>query len=191
MSDAALAEVTGKLLALRSGGQGALNALLPVVYDELRKLARHHLRRGRDEETLESRVLVHEAYLRLVDQSRVEWRDRAHFFGLASNLMRCILVDHYRNKHAQKRGGVTPRVPLDDAAVEAAGVSGNENILALDEALTRLAQLDPQQARIVELRYFGGLSIEEAAEVVGVSPATVKNRWSLARAWLQRELRGI
>jgi RNA polymerase sigma factor (TIGR02999 family) len=181
--------VTQILLACRGGNHEALQQLLPLVYGELRRLARHHLRRRKREDTFESKALVHEAYLRLVDQDRVEWRDRTHFFGLASNLMRCILVDHYRTKHAVKRGGNA--VPVDLAEVEyRVGAEWKDNIIELDQALTRLAAMDNQQARIVELRFFGGLTIEETAEVVGVSPATVKSRWSLARAWLRRELRG-
>lgn len=182
-------DVTQKLLAWRDGNQQALNELLPLVYGELRRLARRHLRRANPGESFESKVLVHEAYLRLVDQDRVQWRDRTHFFGLSSNLMRCILVDHYRTRHALKRGGDARPVDLVEAEYQA-GAEWKDNIVALDEALTRLAAMDGEQARIVELRFFGGLSIEETAEVVGVSPATVKSRWSLARAWLKRELRG-
>lgn len=182
-------DVTKKLLAWRGGDQEALNELIPLVYGELRRLARNHLRRTGPQDSFESKVLVHEAYLRLVDQNSVQWRDRTHFFGLASNLMRCILVDHYRTKHALKRGGNARPVELAEAERQA-GTGWKNNILALDEALTRLAEMDPEQARIVDLRFFGGLSIEETAEVIGVSPATVKSRWSLARAWLNRELRG-
>ena len=182
-------DVTQMLLAWRGGNHEALQQLLPLVYGELRRLARHHLRRAKREDTFESKALVHEAYLRLVDQDRVEWRDRTHFFGLASNLMRCILVDHYRTKHAVKRGGNARAVDLAEAEYQASR-EWKDNIVALDEALIRLAAMDSQQAHIVELRFFGGLSIEDTAEVVGVSPATVKSRWSLARAWLRRELRG-
>jgi len=181
-------DVTQILLAWRGGNHEAFQKLLPLVYEELRRLARCHLRQAKPEESLESKALVHEAYLRLVDQHRVEWRDRTHFFGLASNLMRCILVDHYRRKHASKRGGNAVVVDLAEVGYQANEV-WKDSILALDEALTRLAVKDSQQAHIVELRFFGGLTIEETAEVVGVSPATVKNRWTLARAWLRRELR--
>jgi len=187
MADAA-PDVTQKLLAWRGGRRDAFNELLPLVYDELRRLARYHLRRGRIEDTMQSAGLVNEAYLRLVDQDQVKWQDRAHFFGLASNLMRCILVDHYRTKHALKRGGDAFTVPIDEAG-SIAVADWRENLVELDQAMNRLGAMDAQQARIVELRFFGGLSIEETAEVVGVSPATVKNRWSLARAWLHRELR--
>jgi len=137
-------DVTQKLLAWRGGQQEALNELLPLVYGELRRLARHRLQRG-GEQTLESRALVHEVYLRLVDQDSVQWRDRAHFFGLASNLMRNILVDRYRTRHAVQRGGSALVVPLDEAAMEAS-THWDENVLAIDAALTRLATLDPQQA---------------------------------------------
>jgi RNA polymerase sigma factor (TIGR02999 family) len=185
----AVPDVTRMLQAWRSGNQEALHELLPLVYAELRRLARRHLRRGQPQDSFESKVLVHEAYLRLVDQDSVQWRDRTHFFGLASNLMRCILVDHYRAKHAFKRGGHARAVDLEEAATQSS-VDWKDNLVALDAALTRLAALDGEQARIVELRFFGGLSIEETAEVVGVSPSTVKSRWTLARAWLKRELRG-
>lgn len=147
------------------------------------------MRRSAPQNSFESKMLVHEAYLRLVDQDSVQWRDRTHFFGLASNLMRCILVDHYRTKHALKRGGNARPVELAEAERQS-GTVWKDNILALDEALTRLAAMDSEQARIVELRFFGGMTIEETAEVIGISPATVKSRWSLARAWLNRELRG-
>jgi RNA polymerase sigma factor (TIGR02999 family) len=183
-------DVTRILLAWRGGNRDALHELLPLVYGELQRLARFHLRSRRPNESFESKVLVHEAYLRLVDQDRVDWRDRTHFFGLASNLMRCILVDHYRTKHALKRGGDARQVELEEAEYHA-GAQEKVDIVALDQALTRLAALDDAQARIVELRFFGGLSIDETAEVVGVSPATVKSRWSLARAWLKRELRSV
>jgi len=188
MADSA-PDVTQKLLAWREGSQGALNELLPLVYGELRRLARYQLRRGRNQDTMQSAGLVNEAYLRLVDQDRVKWKDRAHFFGLASNLMRGIVVDHYRTRHAAKRGGYAVTVPIDDAE-PIANTNGRENMMALDQAITRLEAMDAQQARIVELRYFGGLSIEETAEVIGVSPATVKNKWNLARSWLHRELTG-
>jgi RNA polymerase sigma factor (TIGR02999 family) len=183
------ADVTRRLQAWSSGQEDALNELLPLVYSELRRLARHHLRRNPSEDTLESRALVHEAYLRMVDQDSAQWRDRAHFFGLASNLMRNILVDNYRARRAAKRGGNVVPVGLDEAAAETS-VRHGEEIIAIDEALTSLAALDAQQAKIAELRYFGGLSIEETAEVIGVSPTTVKARWHLARAWLRRELSG-
>jgi RNA polymerase sigma factor (TIGR02999 family) len=142
--------VTQILLAWRGGNHAALQELVPLVYGELRCLARHHLRSGKPQDSFESRVLVHEAYLRLVDEHQVQWRDRTHFFGVASNLKRCILVDHYRSKHALKRGGNARPVDLAQAEGEA-GAEWKKNIVALDEALTRLAALDSQQARIVEL----------------------------------------
>jgi RNA polymerase sigma factor (TIGR02999 family) len=144
-------DVTQKLLAWREGSQGALNELLPLVYSELRRLARYQLRRGRNEDTMQSAGLVNEAYLRLVDQDRVKWKDRAHFFGLASNLMRGIVVDHYRTRHAAKRGGYAATVPIDEAG-PIANTNGRENMMALDQAITRLEAMDAQQARIVELR---------------------------------------
>jgi RNA polymerase sigma factor (TIGR02999 family) len=187
----AVADVTQRLMAWREGRQEALNELLPLVYAELRRLARNQLRRAGDADSMQSTALVHEAYLRMIDQERVQWQDRAHFYGVASHLMRGILVDHYRSHHAEKRGGNAQKIPLDEVIPPAsADWKESINIIALDDALNRLAALDPQQARIVELRFFGGLSIEETAEVADVSPATVKNRWKLARAWLHRELCG-
>ncbi len=185
----AVPDITQKLLAWRGGHQDALHELLPLVYAELRRLARSQLRRAAIQGTLDSGGLVHEAYLRMVNQQCVAWQDRAHFFGLASNLMRGILVDHYRARHALKRGGTARPVALEDLA-DSGGINWREHFLDLDQAMNRLAELDPEQARMVELRFFGGLNIEEIAEVMGVSPATVKNRWSMARAWLHRELRG-
>lgn len=147
------------------------------------------MRREPGEHTLQATALVHEAYLRLVDQRRVEWRNRAQFFGVAAQTMRRILVDHARGQHAAKRGGGMQQITLNDANQPAAGDSDNcMDVLALHEALDRLAALDPEQARLVELRYFGGLNIEETAEALGVSPATVKREWAVARAWLRREL---
>lgn len=164
-----------------------MERLLPVVYEELKVLAASYLRRERVDHTLSPTGLVHEAYLKLVDQRSVGWEGRSHFFGIAAQAMRRILVDHARRRIAKKRGRQL-QVTLDTAA-EPAGAPPDEEVAAVDEALARLAALDPRQARLVELRYFAGLSIEEAAEVLGVSPATVKRDWVLARAWLQRELR--
>ena len=158
-------DITEKLLAWRGGRQDALHELLPLVYGELRKLARSQLRRG-IEGTLDTGGLVHEAYLRMVDQQCVVWQDRAHFFGLASNLMRSILVDHYRARHAQKRGGDARQVDLEELA-ESGSLNWREHFLDLDQAMNRLAALDPQQARMVELRFLGGLNIEDTAEVMG------------------------
>jgi RNA polymerase sigma factor (TIGR02999 family) len=179
-------DVTQLLLAWSSGDRSSANQLLDVVYDELRRQAGRAMRRESDNATLQATALVHEAYLRLVDQRRVQWRNRAHFFGIAAQLMRRILVDHARARLADKRGGGRAQVTLEDA--DAAAPDRSPDVLALDEALERLAALDPDQARLIELRYFGGLTIEETAEALDVSPTTVKSEWALARAWLRREL---
>jgi RNA polymerase sigma factor (TIGR02999 family) len=160
--------------------------MAPLIYDELRRLARSYLRRERPGHTLQSTALVHEAYLRMVDQQNVSWQNRSHFYGVAAQMIRRILVDHARAKHTHKRGdGVVP-VALD----EARGAQANRDLdlAALDDALAALATIDPRQSRIVELRFFAGLSLEETAEVMGVSPATIKRDWTIARAWLKREL---
>jgi RNA polymerase sigma factor (TIGR02999 family) len=183
------ADVTGLLLAWREGDAAAGEQLLPAIYDELHRQAARAMRREGDAHTLQATALVHEAYLRLVDQRRVEWRSRAHFFGVAAQMMRRVLVDHARTRLAAKRGGAMRRVTLGDVDAGAGASSGDElDVLALHEALERLAALDPDQARLVELRYFGGLGIEDTAEALGVSPATVKREWAVARAWLRREL---
>jgi len=174
--------VTGMLLAWRAGEPGALDALLPVVYAELHRQAQRALRREAPGHTLQPTALVNEAYLRLVDQSRVSWQNRAQFFGVAARCMRRILV-------AAKRGGPGVRVEPGDA--DAAIDEPASLVAAVHEALERLAVLDPEQARLVELRYFGGLTIEETAEVLGISPATVKREWVVARAWLRRELSDV
>jgi RNA polymerase sigma-70 factor, ECF subfamily len=178
--------ITELLLAWNQGDPRACERLMPVVYDELRRLARSHLRRERPNHTLQPTALVNEAYLRLVDQARVNWRDRAHFFGIAARLMRQILVNYAEARHAAKRGGAGERLSL--SAAEPIAREPELDLTALDEALNRLEELDPPQARIVELRYFAGLTIEEIAEVMSISPATVKREWSTARAWLRREL---
>ena len=187
-------EVTRIFLSWRQGDEGALNALLPLVYDEMRRLAGSYLRNEGAGHTLQPTALAHEAYLRLLDQRQVSWQNRAHFMGLAAQAMRRILVDHARRRDAQKRGGGAVRVTLDDAdaAGEAISAALPLDVPAedLDQALDRLAALDERQARVVELRFFTGLSIEEAAEALSVSPATVKRDWTLARAWLHRELKG-
>ena len=179
-------EVTQMLLDWSLGDQQALDRLIPVVYGELRRLASRHLRRERADHTLQTTALIHEAYLKLIEQRNVRWQNRAHFFGIAAQLMRRILVDHARTRHRVKRGGAAMRVPLEEVVVAAEGL--NINLVSLDEALTRLAAVDSRQGRIVELRFFGGLSVEETAEVLRVSAATVKNDWSMAKAWLRREL---
>jgi RNA polymerase sigma factor (TIGR02999 family) len=179
--------VSKLLLNWGQGDQGAREALIPLVYDELRRLARRYLRRERPDHTLQSAALVNEAYLRLIRQEHPQWQNRAHFFGVAAQLMRHILVDHARNRAAAKRGAGAPRLTLDpDIALPQ---ERDVDLMALDDALNQLAALDPQQSRLVELRFFGGLSIEETSVVLGVSPATVKREWATARAWLQREMR--
>ena len=179
-------DVTGLLGDWSRGNQSALNQLLPLVYGELRRIAARQLRSERVGHTLQPTALVHEVYLRLVDQRNVDWRNRAHFFGAAAQVMRRILVDHARRQAASKRGDGLPRVSID----EAKGVSGPDGIpvLVLDQALNRLAEIDEDLARIVELRAFGGMTIEEAACMLDVSPSTAKREWRTAKAWLTREL---
>lgn len=179
-------DVTALLWEWGRGNSNALNELLPPVYAELRQIAARQLHAERPGHTLQPTALVHEVYLRLIDQRHVDWRDRAHFFGVAAAVMRRILVDHARRHRADKRGGGLPSVPIDQAA----GAIGPDAIpvLALHHALDRLAELDPDLARIVELRAFGGLTIDEAACVLKVSPTTAKREWRTAKAWLTREL---
>lgn len=172
-------------MAWGQGDQGALDELSPLVYDELRRVARGYLRRERRGHTLQTSALVNEAFVRLIDQ-RVNWQNRAHFFGVAAQLMRRILVDYARNHQASKRGSGAARLALDEALDEAA--TQDADLLALDDALNSLAAFDPRQSRIVELRYFGGLTIAETAEVLGIGHTTVEREWNLARAWLRREL---
>jgi len=169
------------------GHQDAREALMPLVYDELRRLARRHLRRERPDHSFQSAALVNEAYLRMVQQKSMQWQNRAHFFGVASQLMRHILVDHARNRRAAKRGGPEPKLTVDSKI--AMQRKPEVDLIALDDALNKLAALDAQQSRIIEMRFFGGLSIEETATALDISPATVKREWSTARAWLQREMR--
>ncbi len=180
------AEVTQLLTAWSQGNEAAGNELMPVVYKQLHRLAHRYLRRERPDHTLEATALVHEAYLQLVDQRNVQWQSRAHFFGIAAQLMRRILVEYARRRSAAKRGSGEPKLSLG----EHAGWSAERNVelVALDEALTRLATIDPQQSRLVELRFFGELTVEETAEVLSVSPRTVKREWRIAKAWLRREL---
>ncbi|HEY7728735.1 MAG TPA: sigma-70 family RNA polymerase sigma factor [Candidatus Eisenbacteria bacterium] len=184
-------QVTQTFLRWRQGDAGALQALLPLVYEEMRRLAAGYLRSERPGHTLQPTALAHEAYLRLLDQRDVSWQNRAHFMGLAAQAMRRILVDYARRRGAEKRGGGAAPVALESVEVAAgADATAGVPIEDLHSALERLAELDARQSRVVELRFFGGLSIEEAAEVLAVSPATVKRDWTLARAWLHRELRG-
>ena len=178
--------VTGLLLDWRNGDQGALDRLMPLVYDELRRVARQCLRHERAGHTLQPTALVHEVYLKLADLHRLQWQDRAHFFAVAAQLIRRILVDHARRHAAAKRGGGVPAVTLE-ARLEPA-LKVDLNVVALDDTLSRLATLDARQARLVELRFFGGLNVAETAEVLGVSSATVKREWRTAKAWLHREL---
>ena len=159
---------------------------MPLVYDELRKLAASHLRRERNDHTLQPTALVHEVYLRLAEQKNVQWQDKSHFFGVTAQLMRRILVDHARTHLADKRGSGLPKVSLNEAI--AMSRERPAELLALDESLTQLGVTDPQQSRIVELRVFAGLTIEQTAELMGISPATVKRDWNLAKAWLLREI---
>ena len=180
-------EVTELLAGWSKGDLQAREAVMTLVYNELRQLAASHLRRERSNHTLQATALVHEAYLRLVEQDSVSWQNRHHFFGAAANLMRRILVDHARGHAAEKRGSGIARVPLTEAI--AMSQQQPAELLALDESLTRLAAVDPQQGRIVELRVFAGLSVEETAAVLGISPATVKRDWAVAKAWLLREIR--
>lgn len=180
--------VTELLHAWSGGDKAALDKLIPVVYDELRRQASRYLRGERPGHTLQTTGLVNEAYLRLVDQKKVHWQNRAHFYGIAAQLMRRILVDHARAKHRAKRGGADLRVSLDEAMMITKG--RDIDLVALDEALDRLAKIDSQQSRVVELRFFSGLNVEETAEVLGISAATVKREWSVAKAWLYREIGG-
>jgi len=180
-------DVTALIGELSQGKPEAADRLIPVVYDELRRLAGHYMRREREGHTLQATALVHEAYMKLVEQRSVNWQSRAHFFGIAAQIMRRLLVDHARGRLRDKRGGGHQLVPLDDALVFSPEQSSG--LVELDGALDRLETIDPRQARIVELRFFAGLTVEEAAEVLGVSPKTVKRDWSVAKAWLYGELK--
>jgi RNA polymerase sigma factor (TIGR02999 family) len=181
-----MGDVTQMLISYGQGDREALDALLPLVYDELRVMARSYLRQERPDHTLQPTGLVHEAYLRLINQQRVDWRNRAQFFGLAANMMRRILVNHAESKRAQKRGGGIERVSLDEVAV----VFGEDSLdlLALDEALHSLEKLDRLKSEIVELKFFGGLTIDEIAAVTKISTATVEREWAFARGWLYKAL---
>ena len=181
-------DVTLLLGKLKHGDQAAMAELVPIVYKELRRLAGHYLRGERIGHTLQPTALVHEVYLRLVGQQQADWQNRAQFMAVAAQLMRRILVDHARQRNAVKRG-----VPIAlglEADRQRKATDGLEEVLAVDEALTRLSQFDPQQCRVVEMRYFGGLAVEEIAEVLGISPRTVDRDWAMAKAWLRAELKG-
>ena len=181
-------EVTELLNQWSAGDSEALEKLLPIVYGELRRIADNYLRRERSGHTLQPTALVNEAFPKLVKAQGLEWQNREQFFGVAANLMRQILVDHARISSAEKRGGGARKLQLDEALT--VGGEADENLLLLDEALNKLAEIDPQAARIVELRYFAGLTIEETAKVLQTSPMTVKREWATARAWLHREITG-
>lgn len=180
-------EISQLLIEWGRGDQEALDRLMPLVYDELRRLATRHLRRERPDHTLQTTALVHEAYLALVGQRQANWQNRAQFFAIAAQLMRRILVDYARSHRAAKRGGDYLKLSLDEAA--ALPDEKSAELLALDEALDRLAAVDPQQSRVVELRVFGGLSVEETAAALDISPRTVKREWSMAKAWLHQQLK--
>jgi RNA polymerase sigma factor (TIGR02999 family) len=178
--------VTTLLTRWRQGDSTALEELLPLVYKELRRIAARQLRRERPNHTLQPTALVHEVYLKLVDQHRIEWQNRAQFYGVAAQLIRRILVDHVRNRRTAKRGAGAVTVALDDAVSEP--LRQDIDLVKLDDALLGLATKDQQQSRVVELRFFGGLSIEETADVLGISPSTVKRDWAAAKAWLYRDM---
>jgi RNA polymerase sigma-70 factor (ECF subfamily) len=178
--------ITQLLVEWGNGDKEALDKLLPIVYEELRRQAERFLRRERPNHTLQPTALIHEAYLKLINQEHMRWQNRAQFFGIAAQLMRRILVDHARGKQAAKRGGEDVKLQLDEAMI--GGRQKDVNLVTLDEALNRLGQLDEQQGKIVELRYFSGLSIDETSAAVSISPATVKRDWTIAKAWLRREI---
>ncbi len=188
MSKSSPPDVTGLLLSWSDGDREAPAKLMPLVYDELRRLARDHLRRERPDHTLQPTALVNEVYMRLVDQRQVSWQTRAQFFGLAAQLMRHVLVDHARTRAAAKRGGLAHKLSLDEACMAPEEVAAE--LVALDEALVRLAAVDERKSRVVEMRFFGGLSVEETAEALGVSDKTVMRDWRVAKMWLHRELSG-
>jgi len=179
-------QVTELLVRWRGGDKAALDSLMPLVYNELHRIATRYLQKERSDHTLQSTALVHEAYVRLAEQDLPQWQNRAHFFAVAAQLMRQILVDYARSHRASKRGGDICKVGLDDAGDKAEAL--DVDIIALDDALKRLAEMDSHQSRVVELKFFGGLSIEDTAEVLGISASTVKRDWISARAWLHREL---
>jgi RNA polymerase sigma factor (TIGR02999 family) len=178
--------VTQLLADWGAGDQDALQRLMPIVYDELRRLAKGYLQRQPPGSTLQSTALVHEAYLRLADKKKVQWQDRAHFFAVSARIMRCILVDHARSRGSGKRGGGAYTIALDEAVMSVEGQ--DVNLIALDEALSRLGAHDPRLGQVVELRFFGGLSVEETGQVLKIAPATVKRDWIVAKTWIYREM---
>jgi RNA polymerase sigma factor (TIGR02999 family) len=181
--------VTKLLADMQAGFPGAADKVLSLVYDELRRIAANYMRRERRGHTLQATALVHEAYLELIGQTRINWQNRSHFFGVAAQMMRRILVEHARRTHAAKRGGNAPKVTLD----EVSNLIQEKDIPleALDDSLTALAEIDPQQSQIVELRFFGGLTVDETAEVLGTSPASIEREWRMAKAWLHCQLRNF
>ena len=179
-------DVTQLLVAWRNGDQDARDELMPLVYQELHRLAHHYMSRERPGHTLQTSALVNEAFVKLVDQRDVQWQNRAHFFGIAAQMMRRILVDYARNRRYAKRGGGVGQVSLDEELIVSEGRSAE--VVALDDALQGLANVDQRKSQVVELRFFGGLSIEETADVLGVSPGTVMRDWTFAKAWLRREM---
>ena len=184
---AAMDDISALLRAWSDGDQSALDRLTPIVYDELHRLARRYMKRERPGHSLQTAALVNEAYMRLVDYERMQWQNRAHFFAVSAQLMRRILVDHAR-RHNLKRGGDVQHVSLEEAAVVGGG--GDTDLVVLDDAMNALARIDPRKVQVVEMRFFGGLSVEETAEVLKVSTVTVKREWRAAKAWLYRELAG-
>ena len=186
MTEAKTHELTQLLIDWSNGDRAALDKLMPLIDEELRRLAHRYMTRERAGHTLQTTALVNEAFLRLVNRKNLQWQNRAHFFGIAAQLMRTILVDHARSHASAKRGGGARKLELDEALVVSQQKASE--VIALDDALKQLALMDPQQSRIVELRFFGGLTVEEAAEVLHVSPATIKREWSTAKAWLYHEL---
>lgn len=186
MNDSSRSDVTELLVAWSNGNQAARDQLMSAVYDELHRLARRYMRRESPGHTLQTSALLNEAFLRLVDQKNVQWQNRAHFFAIAAQMMRRILVDYARSRNYAKRGGGASALSLDEALI--VSDARNEEVVNVHEALERLTEFDSRKGQIVELRFFGGLSIEETAEVLGVSPGTVMRDWTLAKAWLRREM---
>lgn len=182
-------EISQILVEWSQGGEEASDKLMPLVYDELRRQAARYLRRERPGHTLQTTALIHETYLKLIDQKNVDWQNRAHFYGIAAQAMKRILIDHAKARHREKRGGAAENLPLDEARFVVSDET-NVDIVALDQALTRLAAFDPRQASIVDLKFFASLSIDDIAETLEVSPATVKREWNSAKAWLFSEING-
>jgi RNA polymerase sigma factor (TIGR02999 family) len=187
-SEQAKQDITEILREWSSGNQEALDKLMPLVYDELHRQAAQYLRRERPDHTLQTTALIHEAYLKLIDQRDVDWESRTHFFAIAAQAMRRILVDYAKTRNREKRGGAAKTLPLEEAFEVQAKEEKSVDLIALDEALTKLAEIDEQQARVVELRYFADLSLEETAKALKISRATAARDWSVAKAWLLREL---